>query len=162
MIRNRLGGIAPVYLFPYMYQLCDTCALHASTKHKQESDLAVSPGNGDLEAVSLGCKFLRLVRHGRACFRGAKFKAIPARTTWWTATRRRFIYIVTCDVTSYLSSLLNASASARTLSITRRQGECVPWMRLTVHRVAPLCRFSSPFGMLLCQMWQAAATSPAV
>lgn len=74
MIRNRLGGIAPAYLFPYMYQLCDTCALHASTKHKQEPDLAVSPGNGDLEAVSLGCKFLRLVRHGRACFRGAKLQ----------------------------------------------------------------------------------------
>ena len=74
MIRNRLGGIAPVYLFPSAYQLCDTCALQASTKHKQEPDLTVSPGNGDLEAVSLGYKFLCLVRHGRAYFRGAKLQ----------------------------------------------------------------------------------------
>jgi hypothetical protein len=144
-----------------MYQLCDTCALHASTKHKQESDLVVSPGNGDmLEAVSPGYKFSTFGTTRQDMSPRSQFKAITARTARWTATRRRFVYIVTCDVTTYLPSLLTPFASARTLWISRRQGECVPWVRLKVHRVAPFCRFSNLFCMLFCQKRQAGEQGP--
>ena len=101
---------------------------------------------------------LRFVRRRRTWLRGAASRQYSRAPPGGQRADEgsRIAYIVTCDVTGILPSLLTAIVSARALgSPDDRANAFVPWIRLTVHRVAPLCRFTSPLCMLLCHMRQA-------
>jgi hypothetical protein len=133
--RKRLGAITSDNLFLYVYQLCDTCAFHASAKHKQGYDLTVPLGTGHCPKLHRSVANSALSTTPREMPPRSRFATTPACTAWWTATREKITYTVTCDVTTCLRSWLTV-VSAYTWT-SRRQSECVPWMRLTVQRVAP-------------------------
>jgi hypothetical protein len=128
--RNRVRLLVSLYVPVVRHlrftRICET---------QQGCDLTVPLGNGDCQNLHRSVANSALGMTPREMPPRSRFETIPACTAWWTATREKIIYTVTCDVTTCLRSWL-AVVSAYTWT-SRRQSECVPWMRLTVQRVAP-------------------------